>query len=356
MNLAIVLPRGMQFSAEGATSIDLVARDLVLHSRFRETTLVFGPAIERPFPGFDFRPLQESSQRARQREILALLRRESVDAVIVHQHPATASFLKKHLPAKPVLLYRHGLLKRRTNWWSRWLRARAFAKLDHIVFVSRFLREMFLEDYPGLADQSSVINNGVDTAFWTPSAEKNQTITYLGRARQDKGILELIEAVRLMDMGDWQLQLVIAVQTEAERVFADQVRVMIRPDEPIIVRENLTSTDVRDALAQSRIVALPSIVREGFPRAVVEAMACGCATIATRSGGTPEAAGEAVLMLDEVTPEGLSKALSHLIHHPDQVDDWGQKARTHVVDTLGIDVIGRQLDAHLAQMVSGSEG
>ena len=54
MNIAIVLPRNMNFCPEGATAIDLCVHDFVRFSRYRETTRVFGCATGEPFQDVSF--------------------------------------------------------------------------------------------------------------------------------------------------------------------------------------------------------------------------------------------------------------------------------------------------------------
>jgi len=300
----------MVFSPKGATSIDLVTRDLLRTGGYGEGGFAIGRAVENPFDDVDFRAINSDRKGSILESVASLIRDEKPDAVVVHQHPESAAKLAKMLPSTPVILHRHGLLRHKKGLLSNWRKGRQFSTLAGIIFVSGFLRQRFIESYPQFISKSHVVWNGIDTDFWRPNESKEQTIAFVGRARKDKGIGELIAAFRALNMPDWDLHLGLAVQTAEERFYADKILSDTGANPNIKASLNLTSVEVRDLLARSAIAALPSIVEEGFHRAVIEAMACGCVTIATNRGGTPEAAGEAGILLPDVDAHELVKSLS----------------------------------------------
>ncbi|MCV6545797.1 MAG: glycosyltransferase family 4 protein [Cohaesibacter sp.] len=347
MTIAIVLPRAMVFSPKGATSIDLVAKDLLLHSQLKGQTVVYGPDVEEPFEGFDFVGLKASNQRQRDRELVEHLKSQKPSCVVVHQYVQTAELIASKLPNSRVILHRHGLLKKRKNALARFVKSRSYRKLSNIVFVSNFIRGSFLEDFPGLNNRSEVINNGVDTEFWRPLRDKKQQVSYVGRAREDKGILGLIKGFRQANVSDWRLKLVCAVQTQAEHEFFQSVKALIRDSDAIDLVSNYSAEEVRDCLAESLVAISPSIVKEGFPRAVVEAMSCGCATLATLSGGTVEAVGDAAYILEDSNPNTLASAFEELLSDSAWVAELGLEARQHACTALEIRDISRAYDTIL---------
>ena len=111
-----------------------------------------------------------------------------------------------------------------------------------------------------------------------------------------------------------------------------------------------------DALAAVRecdIVTLPSH-DEGFPRAVLEAMALGKPIVATRVGGVPEAIedGMSGLLVPPGDVPGLVTAWGRLLDDPGLPDRLAAAARTRVAERFTLSAYLRgvedQLDLALA--------
>ena len=353
MKVVVILPRNMAFTDSGATSIDLIVRDQVQHSTFSDSSIVVGPQVQTPFDGIDYRGLTGNNQRQLNQSYLNEIQRIKPNIVVVHQYPKTACLLASKLPSLPVILYRHGLTKPRNNWFSRFRKFQQFKPVSKIIFVSEFIKSEFLRDYPTLTSKCEVLENAINTEFWKPSETKENIICYVGRALKEKGVIELIKGFQNLDSPDWGLELVVTVLTTREHEFYRQIKHEISGDQRITLRTNLSTNEVRELLSRSKIATLPSIVKEGFPRSVIEALSCGCATIASTSGGTPEVTGSAAKLLDVVTPDAILDTLNSLINDPVQIKNWGGKARKHAVKYLGIDSHIKKYDAILTTCTTG---
>lgn len=344
----------MIFSPKGATSIDLVTRDLMLAGGYGKNAFVVGAKVDAPFADVDFRAIDAKGSKAFLKSAGQLLKSEKPDLVVVHQHPESAAALARAIAPIPVVLHRHGLLRNKRGLLSKWRKGRQFSKLAGVIFVSDFLRQRFLENYPHMADKTHVVWNGIDTDFWKPANSKEPTIAFAGRARADKGILELVSAYTSLNPEGWSLELALAVQTDEERQFFDQLMRLTAGSKTITIRENMSSTEVRDLFARSAIAALPSIVEEGFHRAVIEAMACGCATIATRRGGAPEAAGTAGILLPPQDGEALvheiRTALQTLTDNSDKCHSLSVSGRAHALQHADIRAVAEK-HLHILQAV-----
>ncbi|PCH81803.1 MAG: hypothetical protein COB90_02910 [Hyphomicrobiales bacterium] len=351
MRVAVVLPRGMHFSPNGATSIDLVAHDQALASRYKDQTWIIGASVASPWDDVDFRGQSGASNSGLVKLIIGELKRDMPDVIVVHQHPSSAAKIARAIPNIPVVLYRHGLLKTRGGL-SRWIKNWQLRKLQRIVFVSNFLQQKFLDKFPHIGTTLDVIPNSLDTDFWRPADKKIRQVVYVGRARADKGILELVEAFRQSDISNWNLKLVLGVQTAEENNFSDNIKKVIQKFPNIDIEINLPSIQVKSHFAQSSIAALPSIVEEGFPRAVVEAMSCGCAVVATARGGTPEATGEAAILLSEPSVEEIRKVLEEFMKDEARIFQYGKKARKHIENRLELTQVIGQYDDMLVELIS----
>lgn len=98
-------------------------------------------------------------------------------------------------------------------------------------------------------------------------------------------------------------------------------------------------TDVPDLLAAADIGVLASH-EEGFPNAVLEAMAARLPVVGTRAGGIPEAIddGKTGLVVPVRAPEELGKALARLIADPALRSTLGERARARVEREFALDV------------------
>jgi glycosyltransferase involved in cell wall biosynthesis len=86
-------------------------------------------------------------------------------------------------------------------------------------------------------------------------------------------------------------------------------------------------------------VVMPSIAREGLPRAVIEAMAQGVAPIVSAVGGMPELVvdGECGLVVPPSDPAALADAIVRLARDPGLRRRYGRAARQRIVEHFNID-------------------
>ncbi|MEM1288550.1 MAG: glycosyltransferase family 4 protein [Pseudomonadota bacterium] len=353
LKVAIVLPRGMVFSNKGATSIDLVARDLGLNSRYRATTRTFGAVVDEPFDDLEFIGVHAGSTRALMRRIAGFLIDDRPDIVVCHQHLESAAYLQKKLKDVPVVLHRHGLLKSPRNGLSRWLKARQLEKCAALVFVSSFLRDRFAKDYPAVMARSWVVHNGVDTAFWKPAHPKEKLVAFAGRARADKGVNLLVECFQRLEPSDWRLSLCLAAQTPDELALARSIHAAAAGAANLSVQINASVEQVQAVFATASIAALPSLVEEGYHRAAIEALACGCLVIASDRGGAREALAMDGILLKKTTSTELMDALRHATS---MFDESSEGERRVDLKRIAIQERARQYDDLLLHVAGKAKG
>jgi glycosyltransferase involved in cell wall biosynthesis len=78
------------------------------------------------------------------------------------------------------------------------------------------------------------------------------------------------------------------------------------------------------------VIIFPSI-SEGFPYAVVEAMACGAAIVATNVGGVAEALGDCGMLVPARNPRALADAVCLLLRDETERRRLGKMARARVL-------------------------
>jgi glycosyltransferase involved in cell wall biosynthesis len=117
--------------------------------------------------------------------------------------------------------------------------------------------------------------------------------------------------------------------------------------------------DVRTVWAQAHVGVLPSR-REGLPKSLLEAAACGRPLIATDVPGCREIARHGVnaLLVPPDDPQALANAIETLMKDRDLRLSFGRAGRQLVTDEFSSGRIGREivvLYAHLLAAAAGLE-
>jgi glycosyltransferase involved in cell wall biosynthesis len=111
--------------------------------------------------------------------------------------------------------------------------------------------------------------------------------------------------------------------------------------------------DVPALLAAAKLFVLPSH-EEGFPNALLEAMAHGLPVVATRVGGVPEAVvhGETGLLVPPQDPAALAEALGALLRDPDLAQKMGRAGRERAASQFTLDRMVRETEALYAELLA----
>lgn len=209
------------------------------------------------------------------------------------------------------------------------LAARARARVT-LVFNCRFLHHFYAPLFQGYSNQV-VIYDGVDARLFHPAAAPPSAarFAFLGRADWDKGFLDFCRA-----MASLPRSLIDGIEIIAEgpqlREGLEILRVSGRSD---LVRQAGPShhESVPHRLRTASVLVHPSR-DEGMPAAVLEAMACGLAVVATTAGGIPEVVrhGETGLCAAPGDVVGLMAACRLLAENADLRRRLGANARALV--------------------------
>lgn len=162
---------------------------------------------------------------------------------------------------------------------------RAFGKLPVVFFQNEDDRDLFLDRKLVRADQARLLpGSGIDlvrfTAAEMPSADAPPVFLMIARLLRDKGVMEFVEAARLIKARHPEARFQLLGATGSEnRSAIDNATVEGWVAEGVVEYLGTTS-DVRPAIAAASCVVLPSY-REGAPRTLIEAGAMARPLIAT---------------------------------------------------------------------------
>lgn len=106
-------------------------------------------------------------------------------------------------------------------------------------------------------------------------------ISFTGRLVKEKGILQLVEAVKRLSKNEKNVYLFVA----GDGVLYNELNEISNNN--VIMLGRLSFEDIISLLKETDIFCLPSD-SEGFPTSVLEAVACNCFIITTERGGAKE--------------------------------------------------------------------
>lgn len=187
--------------------------------------------------------------------------------------------------------------------------------------------------------------SGVDVERLRPSPEPGgtPTVAFVGRLLEDKGIRPLVAAIRLLQDRGAAVNLIIAGDLDPANPSS------VKPSEldQWIKSPGITwaghVNDISAIWAKAHIAALPSR-REGLPKALLEAAACGRPMVATDVPGCrevviPDKTGLLVPLDDR---NALGEAIGKLAGSANLRARYGGAARILAVEKFSATAIGRQ--------------
>ncbi len=158
---------------------------------------------------------------------------------------------------------------------------------------------------------------------WTPErALRLITTARLTRGKNVQATLEALPEI-LRRRGEATLEI---LGEGPERDTLERRAAELGISEAVRFRGYCSHDEVIAALARSDLFLFPTRVAEGFPKAVLEAMACGLPVVATAVSALPKLIGdsEAGALLHQPTPEAVADAVVALTSDPETLSRAGQ--------------------------------
>lgn len=268
---------------------------------------------------------------------------ESLGVAHVHchfaNHPALAGFLVHRLTGIPYSFTAHGS----DLHVDRTMLARKVREAAFVVAISDYNRDLILEECGAqVAPAVRVVHCGVDTAVFSPPAERRSTgalrIVCVGTLHEVKGQTYLVEAVAALARTG------IRVECELVGDGPDRKRLERRIAElslegTVRLAGSLPRPEVVRRVREADVIVAPSVPtaagkREGIPVVLMEGLACGVPAVASRISGIPELVvdGETGLLVPPRDVDALAAALRRLAADPKLRDRLGRAGRARVVE------------------------
>lgn len=196
--------------------------------------------------------------------------------------------------------------------------------------------------------------SGVDTEKLTPMPEPVgvMTVGYVGRLLADKGVRSLVEAHAILAARGRDIRFVLAGEPDpANPASIPQAEIdSWKQASGLDVLGHIK--DIREVWAISHIAVLPSR-REGLPKSLLEAAACGRPIVATDVPGCREIARPNVnaLLVPADDAAALAEAIDRLANDAALRQRFGAAGRTMVEAEFSEHHIGREIVALYAKLL-----
>lgn len=341
MKIIQALPRRMKFEARAASSVELCVSEWVSGSRYRGETTVFAERSDQtPLLDVDIFRLDPAPKLASWHLALSIreqVRKKGYQLIVTQQHIATAARIAAFNRGTPVVLQTHNYIDPPVTGTLapvlNRLRAIELNSLAGITFISNATLEAFGRDWPQVNVARTVITNGFDFSTWTPDREKQKLIAVVGRANNNKGILESAQGVRdfVRAHPDWRGVFILSEVNLYKDYVAEVHRTLGEVPENVEVLQNIPFARVKELMETAAIAVVASKWNEPFGRTALEAHAAGAALVSSGTGGLREISGECAVYLESVTGEAVRNALETLAADPELrrrlVAEGGERVR-----------------------------
>jgi glycosyltransferase involved in cell wall biosynthesis len=329
------------------------------------------------------------------RRIARDLARRGIDVVHVHSFPQAASIIRQEHPTAQIVVHLH------VEWLNLLpprVARRQTRDADLIIGCSEYLADKMRRALPEAASRIKVVTNAVDVERFTPvdrnddDPESRGTVLLVARISPEKGIHVLLDAFErsLEKNPDLRLdiigydapapfhvfenladpEVVASLRRYYDTTILARLRTWLRSRYPRRLRHLrdtsygsamrrmaerrlpghvrflgfVANQDLPQHYRRAQVVCLPSLT-ETFGIPLVEAMACGTPTVASRAGGIPEIVdhGTTGLLFPVFDSEALSSAITELMSDVERRRRMGAAARQRAIERFSWDTVASGL-------------
>ena len=194
-------------------------------------------------------------------------------------------------------------------------------------------------------EKISVIPNSVDVDLFKQSSEKDPNLmTWIGRLVPEKGLIYLLEAMRKVVKQYADVKLVLIGDGPLRKNLSNFVnRHSLQKNVIFLGAKN--HAEVAALLSKSSVFVFPSL-KEGMPRALQEAMACGTAVVGANVSGIRDLIrhGQTGILVTPKDAMALSNSLLTLLKDETFRGVLGRNAREEIIKRYDWSSVAALLD------------
>lgn len=222
---------------------------------------------------------------------------------------------------------------------------------DRVIVQSPYWRDFVagLGRAQGVVVLPNAVPDELAVPFVRPQRDRPLCLYAAGSEAVRKGVNEVLGAMQRLGEREVPIAIRIVALTPSlrERIEAE------RPAVPIRMEGYLEPAAMMDAMRDADIFLLPSY-GEGFPNALLEAMANGLASVVTPVGAVPEMVGaDGAIVIAKPDPELIAGAITRLVREPDVRRRIGERANAIVRERYVESVVLTVIDDAWQELING---
>jgi len=224
-------------------------------------------------------------------------------------------------------------------WHEQRIHSAMLRLATHVLVNSDVTAERLAGTHAGRSGRLSVVRNGVDLARFRPADSRRSgpdglTVGTLANLRPEKGLLQLVDAARLVREQAPAVRFSIWGEGPLRPVLEARIHSLGLDD---TVRLHGTTREPEKALQSCDVFVLPSL-SEASSNVLLEAMATALPVVTTRIGGNPGIIedGRTGLLVPAGEPRALAAAIGRFLTSPALASQVATAARARALAEFGM--------------------
>ncbi len=228
---------------------------------------------------------------------------------------------------------------------------------DGLIAVSEEIRRNLIEEYGIPPEKVFMAGNGVDAALFSPAQRplldtgSGLNLLWVGRFTGQKGEMDLISACGMLKERGVGFSLKM-VGDGSEREKARRYIKDSNLDGHIEVITYIPNYSMAEMYRQAHVFVFPSM-REGMPKVVLEAMACGCPVVATDIPGCRELVleGRNGFLVPVGSPARIRDAIKRLHEDNGLLNEMGAMSRRIIEKDYTWDAVALRIEGFYQEVL-----
>ena len=280
--------------------------------------------------------LSKNSRYLYANKVANFMREHNIDTILCHTGKyILLSIILKKMTGVKVIFFKHNVLPAKTDIYHRWIQN----QVDAFVCVSKCVYDA--QVVPEKEDKYHLIYNGINThRFPDKHIEKPHdrfVVGYAGRISEDKGIIELLDAIKYLHESGKSVELRMCGDVSEQAIQMLNTYIRDNHMESYVINLGF-QYNMNEFYRSIHCLVTPSKVKEAFGLVICESMYCKTPVITSISGAQREIIthGDDGLLLDFVDGEHIAKAIMYFLDQPAEYKKIQKHGYNRVASTFTI--------------------